>query len=40
MLMGARHGITDIPQHYIDNLQQKDMLFDLANKMYEIGARE
>lgn len=39
MLMGARNGIDDIPKHLIDNLQQKDMLFKMAEEMYEIGAR-
>ena len=37
-LVGARNGIDDIPKHLIDNLQQKDMLFKMAEEMYEIGA--
>jgi ADP-ribosylglycohydrolase len=39
MLVGSWNGIDDIPKHLIDNLQQKDILFKMAEEMYEIGAR-
>jgi len=40
MLVGSYLGYKNIPERFLKNLQQHDMLFDLANKMYEIGARE
>jgi len=39
MLVGARLGYSMIPDHLLKNLQQHDMLLDMANKMYDIGAR-
>lgn len=38
MWVGAREGIDCFPKEYIDALQNKDRIFEVANKLFEIGA--
>ena len=35
--VGAKYGIDCFPQEYIDVLQNKQRIFDVANKLFEIG---
>jgi ADP-ribosyl-[dinitrogen reductase] hydrolase len=37
MLMGARCGVESFPQEYIDALQNKQHIFNVANALYELG---
>jgi len=39
MLVGAKFGYSNIPDRFLKGLQQHDMLLDMANKMYDIGAQ-
>jgi len=39
MLVGSYMGYESIPKRFLKDLQQHDMLLDMANKMYDIGAR-
>lgn len=39
MYVGSKMGYESIPYHFLKNLAQHDMLYDMANKMYDIGAR-
>jgi ADP-ribosylglycohydrolase len=40
MWVGAREGIDCFPKEYIDALQNKDRIFEVANKLFEIGANK
>lgn len=35
--VGAKYGIDCFPQEYIDALQNKKRIFEVANKLYEMG---
>lgn len=35
--VGAKYGIDCFPQEYIDVLQNKQRIFDVANKLFEMG---
>lgn len=37
MLMGAHCGVDSFPQEYIDALQNKKRIFEVANALYEMG---
>lgn len=37
MLMGAHHGIDCFPQKYVDALQNKQRIFEVADALYELG---
>jgi ADP-ribosylglycohydrolase len=38
MWVGAKYGISCFPQEYVDALQNKKRIFEVANKLFEIGA--
>jgi len=37
MLMGARNGINSFPLEWVEALQQRDYIFAVAEKLYELG---
>lgn len=40
MWTGSINGIECFPQEYIDALQNKDRIFEVANKLFEIGIKK
>ena len=40
MWVGAKHGIDCFPQEYIDALQNKKRIFEVANALFEQGEKK